>query len=970
MQGQPVGHFFAIEIYAGTARLTASLRALGLTDSFGVDSVLPQRLNGPIIKLDLLNPSHLEHVKSLICNPACVYVHFAPPCGTASRARLIQNQQHTLPPPLRDDQRPNGLPWLTLEQQIRVDKANQLYQITCDLIQLCEQHHILWSCENPGRSFMWQTTSFVTLFASLQCLSTEFHHCMFGSSRRKLTRLIHNVPSFHQLHHLCDNQHEHEPWGQRPDGSWATSEETAYPWPLARAIAAQVLLQLQEFEVQCHPPSFAQQEATLQAMRASTDIQPRKHLPPLVPEFKQISTQAHDASLPPYSRKLSTPKRGQIASAIRDHVTVGVHFSPEEFVAEALSLRHPTEQQSLFPREVKENVAYLSKSTIHEVAMTRTERIREWTSYAIDHDYREKSAKAVLSHRIASVLKDKRLGLLDKLIKDSGHEDVTLVDDLAKGFDLTGSLPPSGVFSHKFRPASMTCDDLRKVSELSKSVIIESLQSSGDHDLDVGLYEATLKEVEKGFLEGPIHPSSLPLGSTLTKRFPVKQKNKVRPIDDYKASLVNFAVTQSEGVTIHNIDHIASMTALWMRSGSLISNDPLVAKCWDLSDAYKQVPLSDNAFELDSYLVVYDPSSKEAKVFKQRVLPFGSIASVTAFLRVSLAIWKIGSSLLHLMWSAYFDDFLCLARTSESRHVEFCASSVFSLLGWKVSTHKLLPFDSICKVLGVQLDLKQSGDSLCLISNTPERVEELAQEINLILSSGVLPKSDGEKLRGRLQFASSQVFGRKFRRQLKVLSNHVTMGRKVLTESTKCCLEEVVALLNHNVPRRVVATQADVLHVYVDASFNEVGYSGIGGLVIDMLGAHLSFFSAKVEMEMISSIVTRGQRTIIQELEMLAVLCAFKCWQKESAIHRVVLFTDSESVRGAFLKNWSANHDSDKLLESIFQIESTFNLPVWIERVPSQSNPADLLSREVITEFGDAAKIEVDPWEMWNETAK
>ena len=602
--------------------------------------------------------------------------------------------------------------------------------------------------------------------------------------------------------------------------------------------------------------------------------------------------------------------------------------------------------------------------------MKRPERIREWTSYAIDHDNREKSAKAVLSHRIASVLKEKRLGLLDKLIKDSGHEDVALVDDLTKGFDLTGSLPPSGVFSHKFRPASMTCDDLRKVSELSKTVIIESLQSSGDHELDVGLYEATLKEVEKGFLEGPIDPSSLPLGSTLTKRFPVKQKNKVRPIDDYKASLVNFAVTQSEGVTIHTIDHIASMTACWMRSGSLCSDDPLVAKCWDLTDAYKQVPLSDNAFELDSYLAVYDPSSKGAKVFKQRVLPFGSIASVTAFLRVSLAIWKSGSSLLHLMWSAYFDDFLCLSRASESRHVDFCVSSIFSLLGWKVSTHKLLPFDSICKVLGVQLDLKQSGDSLCLISNTPERVEELAQEINLVLSSGSLPKSEGEKLRGRLQFASAQVFGRKFRRLLKILSNHVTMGRRILTAATKCCLEEIVTLLTCNVPRKVVATQADILHVYVDASSNEVGYSGIGGLVIDMLGTHLSFFSAEVEGDMIRSIVTRGQRTIIQELEMLAVLCAFKCWQKESAVHRVVLFTDSESVRGAFLKNWSANRDSDELLESIFQIEPTFNLPVWIERVPSQSNPADLLSREVVTEFGDAAKIEVDPWEMWNETAK
>ena len=210
-----------------------------------------------------------------------------------------------------------------------------------------------------------------------------------------------------------------------------------------------------------------------------------------------------------------------------------------------------------------------------------------------------------------------------------------------------------------------------------------------------------------------------------------------------------------------------------------------------------------------------------------------------------------------------------------------------------MSTHKLLPFDSICKVLGVQLDLKQSGDSLCLISNTPERVEELAQEINLVLSSGSLPKSEGEKLRGRLQFASAQVFGRKFRRLLKILSNHVTMGRRILTAATKCCLEEIVTLLTCNVPRKVVATQADILHVYVDASSNEVGYSGIGGLVIDMLGTHLSFFSAEVEGDMIRSIVTRGQRTIIQELEMLAVLCAFKCWQKESAVHRVVLFTDT-----------------------------------------------------------------------------
>ena len=197
--------------------MTASLRALGLVDSIGVDSALPKRLNGPILKLDLLNPSHLAHVESLICNKACVYVHFAPPCGTSSRARLIQNSEQNLPPPLRNDQYPNGLPWLTADQQIRVNKANELYSITCRLIRLCNQHQILWSCENPGRSFMWQTTPFQELFATMQCSSTEMHHCMFGSSRRKLTKLIHNIPAFHHLNQLCDNKHEHEPW---PKARW------------------------------------------------------------------------------------------------------------------------------------------------------------------------------------------------------------------------------------------------------------------------------------------------------------------------------------------------------------------------------------------------------------------------------------------------------------------------------------------------------------------------------------------------------------------------------------------------------------------------------------------------------------------------------------------------------------------------------------------------------------------------------
>ena len=484
-------------------------------------------------------------------------------------------------------------------------------------------------------------------------------------------------------------------------------------------------------------------------------------------------------------------------------------------------------------------------------------------------------------------------------------------------------------------------------------------------EIDRGLFEATVKEVEKGFIEGPVGRESLPAGSTLTKRFPVKQKNKVRPIDDYKASLVNYAVTQTEGVTIHTIDHIAAMTAWWMRSGALTPEDALVAKCWDLSDAYKQVPLSDEAFDLDSYLAVFDPGTSSAKIFKQRVLPFGSVASVTAFLRVSLALWKIGSSLLHLMWSVYFDDFLCLARCSESRHVDFCVSTLFSLLGWKVSEHKLLDFDTICKVLGVQLDLRQSGSGICFVTNTAERVEELVAEIDEAMKSKLLPRRSGEKLRGRLQFASSQMFGRRFRRLLKVLSNHVTAGRQTLSDRTHECLSEIRSLLLKNAPRKVESLQAEVVHIYVDASFDQGKYSGLGGMVVDMSKKTLFFFSEAVDDDTLNDIMSKGQKTVIQELEMMAVLAAVKSWHSFLKSRKVVLFTDSESVRGSFLKTWSANDNSDDMISVIFEVEEGFDIPLWIERVPSQSNPSDVLSREVVAVFEGAERVRVNPREIW-----
>lgn len=56
------------------------------------------------------------------------------------------------------------------------------------------------------------------------------------------------------------------------------------------------------------------------------------------------------------------------------------------------------------------------------------------------------------------------------------------------------------------------------------------------------------------------------------------------------------------------------------------------------------------------------------------------------------------------------------------------------------------------------------------------------------------------------------------------------------------------------------------------------------------------------------------------------------------------MFIDGEAVIGCFFKSWSVNDGSDRMMDVIFSVEEEFDLPVWIERAPSQTNPIVILS--------------------------
>ena len=101
-----------------------------------------------------------------------------------------------------------------------------------------------------------------------------------------------------------------------------------------------------------------------------------------------------------------------------------------------------------------------------------------------------------------------------------------------------------------------------------------------------------------------------------------------------------------------------------------------------------------------------------------------------------------------------------MADRETSRHTDLVIASLFSILGWKLSLGKLVDYSTVCKVLGVEFDLNMSGCGLLFICNAEECVSGLCEALDKVIQTKRLKKSEGERLRGRLQFACGQLFGR------------------------------------------------------------------------------------------------------------------------------------------------------------------------------------------------------------------
>ena len=169
------------------------------------------------------------------------------------------------------------------------------------------------------------------------------------------------------------------------------------------------------------------------------------------------------------------------------------------------------------------------------------------------------------------------------------------------------------------------------------------------------------------------------------------------------------------------------------------------------------------------------------------------------------------------------------------------------LLGWKLSEDKTTEWDTSFEALGVLFEIDQTGSGVLKIKNTEKRRKELTSSIKGFLASGVMTQKEALQLRGRLQFAQAQLFGRLGRRCLNEITKHAYSGRLKLTSPAKERLEEFGKFLGAAQPRLVGQVSCRTFMILTDAAFEkEARTGGLGGVLLTGSGSALSYFSVPI----------------------------------------------------------------------------------------------------------------------------
>ena len=435
--------------------------------------------------------------------------------------------------------------------------------------------------------------------------------------------------------------------------------------------------------------------------------------------------------------------------------------------------------------------------------------------------------------------------------------------------------------------------------------IIQRVQSVQISDNLQKIWDASIEDVEEKSCLGPLvseEEVTKALGCDdwiPTQRFEVVQKNKVRGCDSATTNMINQITRISEKLQLPSTDtNVAALRKL----RTIKPGVKLAGWVLDERKAYRQVAVRPDHRKF-SVICLKNPKTGAPNFFIMIGHSFGLVSAVYNYNRRSAAINEFLVSLFGLVAFSFYDDkygFEPLAIAGSARAV---AEHVHFWLGAKFDQKKL-QLSTEPTILGVTYNLDQMQ-----LEIKAERREEITQEIEAIVKAGILDPGSAGKLKGKLMFGASQLWGKVGRAFLRVISERQYLRFPIGSEFKldQPLLESLLhwkKLVNEGPPRPIESASAKL----VDAVIFTDGFTPDPRKkerLPDRVGAVLFDRRLKRPMQFTSAVSKAVKRqwlersTQIVPVEMVAAVLALETFADRIRGSDILLLIDSEAVEGA-----------------------------------------------------------------------
>ena len=424
------------------------------------------------------------------------------------------------------------------------------------------------------------------------------------------------------------------------------------------------------------------------------------------------------------------------------------------------------------------------------------------------------------------------------------------------------------------------------------------------------------------------------------------QKNKVRVCDSATTNMVNPIMVITEKLQLPSTDtNVAVLRSL--RSTAPL--EKLAGWVLDERKAYRQIAVKPDHRKF-SVICLKDPKGDRPAFFVMIGHSFGLVSAVYNYNRRSAAINEILVKLFKLVAFSLYDDKYGFETFGTLSSARLTAECVHTWLGARFDQKKL-QLSPAPTILGVTYNLVEMQ-----LEIKAERKTELISEIDSILESGLLDPGHAGKLKGKLMFGASQLWGKVGRAFLRVISERQYMrfpqGQQFdLDKPLVEALKHWRHLVDAGPPRTIdfqIDKKSDVV-IFTDGFTpdpREVDKrpDRVGAVLFDRRLRCPLQFSSVVPSSVKDKWLSRTTQII--PIEMLAPLLALSTSADRLVGADVILLIDSEVVEAALIKGYSSRSDVCSLISQFWDLALKLKCRIFIDRVSTDANPADWPSRD------------------------